>query len=66
MIAVAVSVLPVLGVLLFAMDRLEDRVLGEPTAPRHKRVRRHLRLVHSSDGGGGGALPSAGEHPEAA
>ncbi|MDT0392129.1 hypothetical protein [Streptomyces dubilierae] len=45
MIAVAVLLLPALGVLLYAMDRIEDRLSGRPRAARHAR-RRHLRLVH--------------------
>ncbi|QNS08233.1 hypothetical protein [Streptomyces xanthii] len=49
MIAVAVSLLPVLGLLLFLMDRIEERFLGRPPrrAPRHSRDR-HLRLVHDA------------------
>ncbi|MFE1949830.1 hypothetical protein ACFW9D_05110 [Streptomyces sp. NPDC059524] len=47
-IAVAVSLLPVLGLLLFLMDRIEERFLGRPPrAPRHSRDR-HLRLVHDA------------------
>lgn len=51
-IAVAVSLLPVLGVLLYAMDRIEDRLLRRPSAARHARGR-HLRLVHSVGGPAG-------------
>ncbi|MER6345974.1 hypothetical protein ACWC10_29765 [Streptomyces sp. NPDC001595] len=53
MIAVAVLLLPVLGVLLYAMDRIEDRLSARPSVARHAR-RRHLRLVH-------GAGPSAAD-----
>ncbi|MFC8142549.1 hypothetical protein ACFUKV_12440 [Streptomyces paradoxus] len=48
MIAVAVLLLPALGVLLFVMDRVEDRLSARPSAARHAR-KRHLRLV---DGAG--------------
>ncbi|MCF1509699.1 hypothetical protein [Streptomyces glomeratus] len=44
MIAVAVLLLPVLGLVLFAMDRFEDRLFGRPPAARHARGR-HLRLI---------------------
>ncbi|MEU6367035.1 hypothetical protein ABZ876_15200 [Streptomyces sp. NPDC046931] len=44
MIAVAVLLLPVLGLVLFAMDRLEDRLFGRPSGARHARGR-HLRLI---------------------
>ncbi|MET7733680.1 hypothetical protein ABZT02_20230 [Streptomyces sp. NPDC005402] len=53
MIAVAVSLLPALGVLLYAMDRIEDRLSARSSAPRHARGR-HLRLVR-------GAASSRGE-----
>ncbi|MER6693157.1 hypothetical protein [Streptomyces minutiscleroticus] len=51
MIIIAVLLLPVLGLLLYGMDRFEDRLFREPTAPRHARGR-HLRLIV---GGGRGA-----------
>ncbi|GAA3962051.1 hypothetical protein GCM10022384_12970 [Streptomyces marokkonensis] len=41
---VAVLLLPGLGLLLFTMTYLEDRLFGDPGPPRHAR-RRHLRLV---------------------
>ncbi|MFJ4871588.1 hypothetical protein [Streptomyces sp. NPDC088757] len=44
MVAIAVLLLPLLGLLLFLMDRVEDRVTGPPKASRHA-GRRHLRLV---------------------
>ncbi|MEU2559927.1 hypothetical protein ABZ626_11415 [Streptomyces longispororuber] len=44
MLVVAILLLPVLGLLLFAMDRLEDSLL-RPTAARHAGPRRHLRLI---------------------
>ncbi|WP_033308828.1 hypothetical protein RFN58_41375 [Streptomyces iakyrus] len=47
MIAVAVLLLPALGVLLFVMDRVEDRLSARPSAARHAR-KRHLRLVHDA------------------
>nr|WP_237524419.1 hypothetical protein [Streptomyces sp. SID5643] len=39
--------LPALGVLLFVMDRVEDRLSARPSAARHAR-KRHLRLVHDA------------------
>ncbi|WP_193783344.1 hypothetical protein [Streptomyces sp. E5N91] len=51
MVTVAVLLLPALGLLLFTMTYLEDRLFGDPDPPRHAR-RRHLRLL---PGGGGGA-----------
>ncbi|MFF6916373.1 hypothetical protein [Streptomyces sp. NPDC012466] len=47
MITVAVLLLPALGVLLYVMDRVEDRLSARPSAARHAR-KRHLRLVHSA------------------
>ncbi|WP_395574731.1 hypothetical protein [Streptomyces sp. BK79] len=44
MVTVAVLVLPGMGLLLFTMTCLEDRLFGERTRARHAR-RRHLRLV---------------------
>ncbi|MET7325841.1 hypothetical protein [Streptomyces sp. NPDC005549] len=56
MVTVAVLLLPGLGLLLFAMTRLEDRLFGDPAPPRHAR-RRHLRLL---PGGGRGVDHGAG------
>ncbi|WP_418960364.1 hypothetical protein [Streptomyces tritici] len=47
MIAVAVLLLPVMGLLLYGMDRIEDWLPGRPRTARHARGR-HLRLVHST------------------
>ncbi|WP_055598565.1 hypothetical protein [Streptomyces aureus] len=44
MIAVAVLLLPVMGLLLFMMDRFENRVAAAPKRARHAR-QNHLRLV---------------------
>ncbi|WP_328564110.1 hypothetical protein [Streptomyces coelicoflavus] len=44
MVTVAVLLLPGLGLLLFTMTYLEDRLFGDPGPPRHAR-RRHLRLL---------------------
>ncbi|OPG11037.1 hypothetical protein B1R27_00655 [Streptomyces sp. GKU 895] len=46
-IAVAVLLLPGLGLLLYAMDRVEDWMAGRPRAA-HRARGRHLRLVHST------------------
>ncbi|MFH8797295.1 hypothetical protein [Streptomyces sp. NPDC017941] len=51
MIVVACLLLPLVGLLLYGMDRIEERLLRgaspEADAPRHAR-RRHLRLVRGS------------------
>ncbi|MEU9071647.1 hypothetical protein AB0E06_38225 [Streptomyces sp. NPDC048109] len=44
MVTVAVLLLPGLGLLLFGMTCLEDRLFGDPAPPRHAR-HRHLRLI---------------------
>ncbi|MER5820848.1 hypothetical protein ABT086_00630 [Streptomyces mirabilis] len=44
MIVVAVLLLPLLGLLLYGMDRVEDRLTARPTEPRHAGGRR-LRLL---------------------
>lgn len=46
MIAVAVLLLPTLALILFGLDRIEDRMFhpAHPPAPGHAR-RRHLRLI---------------------
>ncbi|MFE9023824.1 hypothetical protein ACFYNL_35370 [Streptomyces sp. NPDC007808] len=67
MIIVAVLLLPVLGLLLYGMDRVEDWVFGEPRTARHA-GRRHLRLVHSTKRSSADRRPSArrGRHRNAA
>ncbi|WP_405693719.1 hypothetical protein OHA99_02510 [Streptomyces coelicoflavus] len=49
MVTVAVLLLPGLGLLLFTMTYLEDRLFGDPGPPRHAR-RRHLRLLPGGRG----------------
>ncbi|MEU2741108.1 MULTISPECIES: hypothetical protein [Streptomyces] len=44
MIAVAVLLLPLLGLLLYGMDRVEDRLTAGPPQPRHAGGHR-LRLI---------------------
>ncbi|MER6366843.1 hypothetical protein ACFWBS_43755 [Streptomyces mirabilis] len=44
MIVVAVLLLPLLGLLLYGMDRVEDRLTARPPEPRHAGGRR-LRLI---------------------
>ncbi|NEB18186.1 hypothetical protein, partial [Streptomyces coelicoflavus] len=58
MVTVAVLLLPGLGLLLFTMTYLEDRLFGDPGPPRHAR-RRHLRLLP-----GGRDHRSPGPRPE--
>ncbi|MFC8867398.1 hypothetical protein ACFUAC_07065 [Streptomyces sp. NPDC057148] len=60
MVTVAVLLLPGLGLLLFAMTYLEDRLFGDPEPPRNAR-RRHLRLLP----GGRGEAPGARRPEEA-
>ncbi|MGJ5749184.1 hypothetical protein [Streptomyces puniciscabiei] len=43
MITIAVLLLPVLTVLLFGLDQVEDRWILHPTA-RHTKQRRHRRM----------------------
>ncbi|MET8482376.1 hypothetical protein ABZV76_00475 [Streptomyces tendae] len=56
MVTVAVLLLPALGLLLFTMTYLEDRLFGDAAPPRHAR-RRHLRLL---PGGGSDADHGSG------
>ncbi|POX42395.1 hypothetical protein C3486_05140 [Streptomyces sp. Ru73] len=51
-IAIAISLLPVLVVLLYTTDRLEDWLLGQSPTARQARGR-HLELVHSNDAADG-------------
>lgn len=60
MVTVAVLLLPGLGLLLFAMTYLEDRLLDDAGPARHAR-RRHLRLIP----GGRGARTPHGAAPDA-
>ncbi|KOU03582.1 MULTISPECIES: hypothetical protein [Streptomyces] len=60
MVTVAVLLLPGLGLLLFSMTYLEDRLFGDPGPPRHAR-RRHLRLIP-----GGRSHRSADPRPQPA
>ncbi|MCX5269518.1 hypothetical protein [Streptomyces sp. NBC_00199] len=46
MIAVAVLLLLMLGLLLYAMDRIEEGLRGRPRVARHAKGH-HLRLIHS-------------------
>ncbi|MET9776981.1 hypothetical protein ABZ023_22385 [Streptomyces sp. NPDC006367] len=59
MVAVAVLLLPGLGLLLFTMTWLEDRLFREAEPARHAR-RRHLRLIPGGRAGTGrGPAPAA-------
>jgi hypothetical protein len=58
-VTVAVLLLPGLGLLLFAMTYLEDRLFGDPGPPRHA-GRRHPRLL---PGGGAGDSPAPRPRP---
>ncbi|MEV6249439.1 hypothetical protein AB0M38_25015 [Streptomyces sp. NPDC051742] len=66
MTAVAILLMPTLALLLYAMDRLEDRMRdGEPVETPSKQARharpRHLRLV--PDPPPVAEVPEHGEHP---
>ncbi|MGW2231521.1 hypothetical protein [Streptomyces formicae] len=54
MIVVACVLLPGLALLLYAMDRVEERLLSQRQGPRHARTR-HLRLIR---GGAHGTVHS--------
>ncbi|WP_018532759.1 MULTISPECIES: hypothetical protein [unclassified Streptomyces] len=69
MLFVAVLLLPLMGLLLYGMDRLEDRVVRpegrtgdhltehqKGARPRRHAQRRHLRLIH------GGGRKASGRH----
>ncbi|MGW3524039.1 hypothetical protein [Streptomyces olivaceus] len=63
MITVAVLILPGLGLLLFSMTCLEDRLFADPGPPRHAR-RGHLRLLpggRAHDGAPASASASASD-----
>ncbi|NJA56946.1 hypothetical protein [Streptomyces sp. NEAU-H3] len=64
MVLVASLLLPLVAVLLFAMDRVEDWVgsaspPGEKRAKDAKRRTRHLRLVRDAEADGEAAEPTA-------
>ncbi|MFD5804283.1 hypothetical protein [Streptomyces sp. NPDC127020] len=62
MVYVAVLLLPGVGLLLFTMTYLEDRLFADPVPARHAR-RRHLRLL---PGGRGQDAPAPLPEPAAA
>lgn len=47
-ITVAVLLLPVLGLMLYGLDRVEDWLARRPQEPRHA-AGRHLRLIPGTD-----------------
>ncbi|MDT0425000.1 hypothetical protein [Streptomyces evansiae] len=66
MVLVASLLLPLVAVLLFAMDRVEDWVgsaspPGEKRAKDAKRRTRHLRLVRDAEADGEAAEPTAAD-----
>ncbi|MEV5017736.1 hypothetical protein ACIGW1_31660 [Streptomyces sp. NPDC053780] len=61
MVYVAVLLLPGVGLLLFTMTYLEDRLFADPVPARHAR-RRHLRLL---PGGRGQDAPARLPEPAA-
>ncbi|MEU0471205.1 hypothetical protein [Streptomyces olivaceus] len=62
MITVAVLILPGLGLLLFSMTCLEDRLFADPGPPRHAR-RGHLRLLPGGRAHGGAPASASGSEP---
>ncbi|GAA1935653.1 hypothetical protein GCM10009837_71860 [Streptomyces durmitorensis] len=61
MLVVALLLLPVMGLLMVAMDRIEDLMNGEPS-PRTDRRVRHLRLIHGGGHAGRHRAPVAEQH----
>ncbi|MFI2414737.1 hypothetical protein [Streptomyces sp. NPDC018947] len=59
MVTVAVLLLPGLGLLLFSMTWLEDRLFRDTEPARHAR-RRHLRLIPGGRAGAGRGTAPAG------
>jgi hypothetical protein len=66
-ITVALLLLPVLGLMLYGLDRVEDWMAREPQEPRHASGR-HLRLIPGTDRLPVGRRPDArrGRHRHAA
>ncbi|MBZ6199370.1 hypothetical protein KVH17_06515 [Streptomyces olivaceus] len=62
MITVAVLILPGLGLLLFSMTCLEDRLFADPGPPRHAR-RGHLRLLPGGRTHGGASASASDAEP---
>ncbi|MGZ3119203.1 hypothetical protein [Streptomyces sp. H62] len=52
MVVVAVLLLPGLGLLLYTMTCLEDRLFGDPDPTARHARRRHLRLIPGGGAGG--------------
>lgn len=65
MLVVALMLLPVMGLLIIAMDRIEDRMNGE-ARPRTDRRVRHLRLIHGEGHTGRHRASAAAQHSDAA
>lgn len=65
MLVVALLLLPVMGLLIIAMDRIEDGMKGEAW-PRTDRRVRHLRLIHGEGRAGRHRASDAEHHRDAA
>lgn len=65
MLVVALLLLPVMGLLMIAMDRIEDLLNGEAW-PRTDRRVRHLRLVHGEGRPADSRRPMAEHRSDAA
>ncbi|NEB79993.1 hypothetical protein G3I40_32945 [Streptomyces sp. SID14478] len=65
MLVVALLLLPAMGLLIIAMDRIEDLMNAEARRGPGRRVR-HLRLVPGAGRAGRHRAPRAQDHGEAA
>ncbi|MFE5393991.1 hypothetical protein ACFQ9U_05440 [Streptomyces sp. NPDC056568] len=66
MVVVAVLLLPGLGLLLYTMTCLEDRLFADPDSTARHARRRHLRLIPGGGAGGSAARSgSAGQRAAA-
>lgn len=65
MLVVALLLLPVMGLLIIAMDRIEDHLNEEAWSRTDRRVR-HLRLVHGRGHAGRHRAPAPERHGDAA
>ncbi|MFF8097186.1 hypothetical protein [Streptomyces sp. NPDC016675] len=66
MVVVAVLLLPGLGLLLYTMTCLEDRLFGDPDSTARHARRRHLRLIPGGGAGGPAARRSGPAGQQAA
>ncbi|GAB1340229.1 hypothetical protein ACE1SV_68190 [Streptomyces sp. E-15] len=65
MVVVACLLLPVVAVLLYGMDRVEDWLTRAPQRPRHAQPR-HLRLIQGGRQGSPARTRTGRRHSDAA